>query len=313
MADELHSKLMLARALRRLASARGGTSTAVAAATMATSSRELVELIDVDANLTHDKLFFEAEKHIEIAQSQGVAGFVVPGTTLNLSLKARELSAKHPGVIYPTLGIHPYEAKNDCQSVHLLAQNLELPGEPKFCAVGECGLDFSDGFPSKDVQIPVFRAQVAMAVAHNMPLFLHERAAISEFLEILDEYKPMPERVLIHCFTGPLDDLRAYVKRGYFISISGMVCGSRGKPLRAAISAAKIPLSRIMIETDCPYMGFKNCRLPGYGDNRTSPNVPSALPLVLEQLSKCMGTSIEILAKKSTENARVFFGLHKQL
>ena len=266
------------------------------------------EIMDADANLTHPKLLEEIDVHMQRAKDVGVCGFIVPGTTVKSSLLAHSLSKQFSG-IFPTLGIHPYSAAEELGEVAALKAHIQ-DGDLNFFAIGECGLDYTEGFPSKDAQLEVFRPQVQLAVATGMPLFLHERLAFDDFVRVLDEYRPAPERVLIHCFTGNSAELAEYVARGYYISLSGLLCNSkRGESLRAAVKATRIPLTRIMIETDAPYLGFKNCRAGYSMSKKTFPNVPSALPFVLDALAACMNVPAHELAIHTLENTKRFLGI----
>jgi TatD DNase family protein len=192
-------------------------------------------------------------------------------------------------------------------------------------AIGECGLDVTEGFPPLDQQIPWFQAQVRWAQQLQMPLFVHERNAFHETTKLL-QHTSVP--VLIHCFTGTPSECQHYVERGYSISVSGHVCKPAGQSVRDCLSQRLIPWDKLMIETDAPYMGFESCRTHYLAKHNnvtakqrkrlskgTYPNVPSSLPLVLQQVVECLNenphyppVTVEHVAKLTTENARRFFG-----
>ena len=130
--------------------------------------------------------------------------------------------------------------------------------------MGETGLDFSEGFPEAAAQLPYFEAQVALACKLNLPLFLHEREAFDPFVEILDRHlldRPTPLPVVVHCFTSSPEALESYVSRGFYIGLTGyLIRKNKADPegpakLKDALSRGVVPASRLMIETDAPYMG----------------------------------------------------------
>lgn len=189
-------------------------------------------------------------------------------------------------------------------------------------AIGECGLDFSDGFPGREQQIVWFREQLKIALEFPKPLFLHERMAHAVFIEMMDEFmasykvkypcQPLIP-MLVHCFTGNARELQNYVERDCMIGVTGHICKpNAGKELREIVS--RIPQHKLVIETDAPYMGFPKCQSLSNVDKlkhkkRQYPNVPMALPLVVEQLALLRNETIQELAQATTLNARQFLRL----
>ena len=133
---------------------------------------------------------------------------------------------------------------------------------PLAVAVGECGLDFNRNFSSKEDQLYAFKQQVKLAVELNKSIFVHEREAHADLIKVLDEVKQedthvvdLP-RIVVHCFTGEKEEALEYIDRGYYIGFTGTICKKeRGAPLRELLPS--IPLDRIMVETDAPFMSFK--------------------------------------------------------
>ncbi|CAM9648966.1 unnamed protein product, partial [Choristocarpus tenellus] len=143
-----------------------------------------VDIVDVDANLLHPALVDDLELHLQVAASVGVKQFVVPGSTVSDSTKALELAREKPNVIYPTAGVHPYNV-GDCGELGAAMEAIAvLAKDPTVRCVGECGLDFSEGFPSEALQLPWFEKQVELACQLRKPLFLHERNAFLPFVEV---------------------------------------------------------------------------------------------------------------------------------
>jgi TatD DNase family protein len=241
--------------------------------------------------------------------------------------------------IRTTVGIHPYHVKDeDCGNVEVSRMQLkELLSNPlhapHIAAVGECGLDTSPGFPPLPDQIPFFQMQIGVACEHNLPLFVHERLAFETCCQLLDEAATNVP-VIVHCFTGTRDECAEYVRRGYYLSISGYVF--KDETLAAILQEGIIPLDKLMVETDAPYMGFAGCRTRYVAkhsatvdtvlnakqrkklSNSLYPNVPSSLPIVFDKVWEHVNigrvrrqepelTRTE-LAQTTTRTANRFFG-----
>ncbi|KAG5189512.1 hypothetical protein JKP88DRAFT_206023 [Tribonema minus] len=268
-------------------------------------------LVDVDANLCHEALAADAAVHIDMARDVGVRQMVVPGSDLADSKAALDLARKYPGILYPTAGIHPYCVK-DCGELEPAMSTLaELLADPLFTCVGECGLDFSEGFPEPELQLPFFERQVQLAVETRKPLFLHERLASRPFTDVLRAANAAPPGLppcLVHCFTGTGSELSVYLQMGFYIGVTGFLLKKpHGNVLRGCLQ--QVPLDRLMVETDAPYLGFPGCRKGHSQPKRQYPNVPSALPLVVQAVADAMGVSALDVAAHSTRNARKFFGM----
>jgi len=262
--------------------------------------------------------------------------------------------------ILTTAGVHPYHAETEPteKEISLLHEYLSSSSSNKddavatrICAVGECGLDYSEGFPSRESQLAWFRVQVKLAVQYKKPLFIHERLAHEDLLKVLDEEindnnnnddketattNTVP--IIVHCFTGTREHCETYMKRGYYVSVSGFICKKNGDEVGRCIADGIIPLDRLMIETDAPYMGFDGCRDEFLKLRETTqnwngkkrkklyksiyPNVPSALNLVLdkvvqllllqqqqrEDLDNVNTINKDEVARITSENAIRFFG-----
>ena len=281
-------------------------------------------LFDVDANLTHEALQPDLEGHVECMKRVGVVGCICPGSNVDDSVAALKLGRLKPGFIFATAGVHPYHAGGLGRSLTEVEKDLRcLCSEAGCVAVGECGLDATEGFPSLEEQLPVLQMQLRIARDLAKPLFLHVRGAHEEFLRLLqraaDEAGPVVARhpplgvpMLVHCFTGSTSELADVVALGCYISVSGFICKEKaGAELRGALASGAVPLGRIMVETDAPYMGFKGCRLdsPAPDRKKTFPNPPSSLPIVVDKLAECLALPTELVAMETARNARRFFGI----
>eukprot|EP00038_Savillea_parva_P013350 m.210378 g.210378 ORF g.210378 m.210378 type:complete len:200 (+) comp24983_c0_seq1:12-611(+) len=190
---------------------------------------------------------------------------------------------------------------------------MALARRPECVAVGECGLDNADGFPLLDQQMPWFVTQLDVACELQKPVFLHERLAFQTVSDELKSRKDKLPPVLVHCFTGTGDELQWYLDAGCYVGFTGFLLNTkRAAALRASIQSGQvsIPLDRVVVETDAPYMGFKKCRaIEPINPKKTSPNVPSALPRVLAEVASLMHVSVDDLGAATTANARRLFGL----
>jgi TatD DNase family protein len=306
------------------------------------TSRMASALIDVDCNLWHDDLrslqnnqnasMLTILEEDAVCESNVVA-MLSPSSTLHQARMGLEILSSTATTIpiLTTVGVHPYHVNDEGASLEQDVESIkELVTRPFVCAVGECGLDASEGFPPLDDQLPWFRAQVQLAQTHNKALFVHERLAFEETMQILESCT-VP--VIIHCFTGSRDECKQYVKRGYSLSISGYIF--KDTETRVCLEDGLIPLDKLMIETDAPYMGFEDCRV-NYLEkqvdyvaslnskkrkrlqNSIYPNVPSSLPIVLTEVVKLLNDGRakrgEVMLKRdevarmTTENAICFFG-----
>ena len=171
-------------------------------------------------------------------------------------------------------------------------------------AIGECGLDYFRNFSPRDAQLAAFQAQLDIAADEGMPVFLHQRDAHDDFVEILEPMLPRLPRAVAHCFTGEADSLRDFLAMDLYIGITGWICDERrGTNLHDI--ASKIPDDRLMIETDAPYL------LPRTLDPKPESrrNEPAFLTEILRIVADARGQSLEHVARITTENAVSFFDL----
>jgi len=234
-----------------------------------------------------------------------LTGCSVKGSMENLKFIRQNKKNLPDGMLYTTIGVHPHDAKTCGESTISEMRELIKQGGSDVVAIGETGLDYNRNFSAPDVQRKWFEEQVKLACELDMPLFCHEREASADFLSILEKHKP--PSVVVHCFTGTKSELKGYISRGYYIGLTGFICKpQRGKDLRQF--ANLIPLDRLMVETDSPYMGFKEKRLGNCLGRR---NESLVIPFILESISKCYSGKfrIEEIAEATWRNTNVFFRL----
>ena len=258
-------------------------------------------LIDIGANLTHDSFDDDLDAVLKRAEKAGVSQLIVTGASLEGSARAARLATKHLQ-LFATAGIHPHHAEET--TTDSLTQIMELSGLPKVKAIGETGLDFYRDFSPRRVQIASFEAHIEIAIQTGLPMFLHERDAHPTFAEVLKPYREKLSNVVVHCFTGERDVLHTYLNLDTHIGITGWICDERrGTHLVPLIK--DIPLNRLMIETDAPYLLPRNIK-PKPKSNR---NEPHYLTVVCEAVAGAAGLSFETLAEQTKKNAQAFFAL----
>lgn len=277
-------------------------------------------IIDIGANLGHKRFSHDWEQVVAQAVEAGVKQVIITGTSVRDSHQALQLAKQKPGILYSTgacglerkpvqlshaffsAGVHPHDAKScDEKTIQTLR---ELATNPEVVAIGECGLDFDRMFSPKDVQIHWFTEQMRLAIELKKPVFLHERAAGDDFVMVLNKFpaESLP-RLCVHCFTGDTAEVKRYLNLGCYIGITGWINDDmRGRDLQKAVKL--IPLNRLMIETDAPFLAPKD--IP---DVRISRNEPGVLPQVLRKVAQCMGLEESVVAEATLKTTREFFGI----
>jgi TatD DNase family protein len=248
-----------------------------------------VEPGDVDLLLAVDATVAEARE-------AGVERLITVGTDAATSAQAITLAHRYEGTVAATVGLHPHDAR------HGLDGLVELLDDPahrdQVVAVGECGLDYFYDHSPREVQRAVFAAQIGLAHERGLALVIHTRDAWADTFDVLDA-EGVPERTVLHCFTGGPDEARGCLDRGTYVSFSGIVTFKAAADVRAA--AALCPLDRVLVETDSPYLA----PVPHRG--RT--NRPALVPLVGAAVAEAMGVGVDELAAASWANASAAYGL----
>ena len=253
---------------------------------------------DIGVNL-FCKQFPNPEQIINDALQSGVT-CILTGTDPKENRQINTFINNHQA--YGTVGIHPHNADSTKDKDYLEIENIAKTNN-KIVAIGECGLDFDRMFSTKENQIKCFEKQIEIAETLDMPLFLHERNAVEDFIKVLSHHKEICKKSIVHCFTGNTETLKKYLSMGCYIVITGWICDSRrAKGLRQAVRY--IPLDRIMIETDSPFLTPKNIQ----GLSKT--NYPQNVKYVAKELAMHMRVPENILISKAKENTEHFFSIH---
>lgn len=226
--------------------------------------------------------------------SGAVCGIIENGTTAETSRLAVELAHRFPSV-WAAVGIHPGEAADAVESD--LAVIKQLAADDKVVAIGEIGLDYhyEDCCP-REIQKHWFTAQLELANRLSLPVFIHDREAHEDVYRILETYRP---RGVVHCFSGSVESARELIKQGLYIGIGGVVTFKNAR--KTVEVAAEIPLDRLLLETDAPYLAPVPCR--GHRCDST------LIRHTADTIAALRGISTEELLDITANNARTLFGI----
>lgn len=248
-------------------------------------------MFDTHVNLHGEAFANDLDEVLARARSAGVQRFLAICDRYDNFPAVKAVAEAHPD-IWCSVGVHPHHAKDftGLMSETLIAE----AAHPKVVAIGETGLDFHYGYSAEADQVRSLREHISAARETGLPLILHTREADTLMAEILeDEYAKGSFRPLLHCYTGGEDLCRRALALGSYVSVSGILSFKSAKDVRAVI--AGVPLERIILETDCPYLA----PMPMRGRR----NEPSYLVHVAEALSALMGVDTDTVKRVTTENA----------
>jgi len=252
-----------------------------------------VVLVDTHAHLDVVDSISEV---LERAFKNGVETVVAVSSDLDSSRRTIEISNSFL-TVYSAVGIHPHGAS--CFNESVLAQLANLVSEKRVKAIGETGLDYHYSHSSRELQIISFTNHIGLSIEFDLPVIIHIREAFEDVLNILRKPDFSNARGVIHCFTGDYETAKGFIDLGFFISFSGIVTFKNAENARDA--AKRIPLDRMLIETDSPYLA----PVPFRGKR----NEPAYVMYVAEKIAEIRGTSYEKIAEITTSNAKELFKL----
>ncbi len=252
-----------------------------------------LHLIDVHAHLTDEKLAGAVPAVLDRAAAAGISTVLTVGTDLPTSRAALDLARRYPAV-WAAVGVHPHDASGWSDSA--AAELEELLADERVVALGEMGLDYHYDFSPRDVQRRVFQAQWEMASRLQATAVVHIREAFDDFFALAAS-SPPPPRVLLHCFSGTLDQARRALDLGFDFSVGGPLTYPKNQETRAIFGF--LPADRIHLETDCPYLAPQ--------PRRGKVNEPAFLAMTAEGLAKTRGLPVDTLADSLLANARRLF------
>jgi len=279
---------------------------------------QIFALFDCGVNLTNNKFQQSLDYVIARALAAGVQKMIVTGNRLNTSRSAIVMAKTRPNILYAAVGIHPHFVKDEFTD--RAAETMkELIGAPEVVCVGEIGLDFHRDYSPRDEQKKAFEKQLELACQASKPILVHDRDAHDAVIEILDKFKDQLPTIIIHCFTGTPAEAKAYVARGFYIGITGYVCKEKhGKDLRDAISSGVLPLDKIVLQSDAPYM------IPNLAKADLDPvsealldfcyegiNEPCTLPVAVRCIAKCLDKDVKVVAEATAATAQTVFNFGK--
>lgn len=254
-------------------------------------------LFDTHVHVNAEQFNEDLEEVIERAQEAGVKNMVVVGFDRPTITRAMELVEIYD-FMFAAIGWHPVDAidmtEEDLQWIE------ELSAHPKVVAIGEMGLDYHWDKSPKEIQKEVFRKQIRLAKKVKLPIIIHNREATADIVSILKEEGASEVGGIMHCFSGSAETALECIDMNFYISLGGPVTFKNAKKPKEV--AAAVPLDRLLIETDCPYLAphpFRGKR-----------NEPSYVKLVAEQIADIKQLSVEEVSQATTSNAKKLFGIN---
>jgi TatD DNase family protein len=236
------------------------------------------------------------DEHVARAHAAGVEWMVCVGTDLETSQAALAFADRHPDV-YASVGLHPHDASK----LGVEWEMLEPLAVSDGCvAIGECGFDLFYEHSPRDEQETAFRFQIRLAKLAGKPLVVHARDAWDDTFRVLDD-EGVPERTILHCFTGGPEEALAALERGCYLSFSGIVSFKNADAVRAAARLA--PADRVLVETDAPFLTPE--------PHRGKPNEPALVVAVGAALARARGVETHEIAESTRLNAGLAFGIER--
>ena len=259
------------------------------------------EIADIACNFTSERFDNDLGKVVDKAVANQISKFGLICSRLSDIDKLLGIYNQYSSNMFFTIGVHPHHA-NEINDQYLKklkeAVNLNDPD-----AIGETGLDFFRNLSTYEEQIHAFEEQIKIAIDTNKPLFLHQRDSHDDFIKILRKYSADFNKAVVHCFTGTQKQLDDYLELDCYIGVTGWICDEkRNVELRKTIK--NIPLSKLMIETDCPYLIPKNLQ----EKPKNNRNEPCNLNHIVAEISALMDIDEGILRKETFENTKSIFG-----
>ena len=256
-----------------------------------------MELIETHCHLTFGQLADDVDAVIARSIAAGVTSWITVGTDPVHNQKVIELARKYDNM-YAAVGVHPHDAKDvtgqAIRQLHALAQNK------KVVAIGETGLEFHYDHSPRDKQAEVFKSHLELAQELALPVIIHSRESFDKTMEILHQSGPDLEKVVFHCFSGSPEQAKIVLDAGYYISFTGVVTFRNAESIRQA--AEIVPLDRLMLETDCPYMSPEPMR-------KQRINEPALMVHTAKFLADLKRMDFEDFTKAVTATSKAFFNL----
>ena len=246
-----------------------------------------------DSHAHYDDEAFNADRDELLTRlfSEDICGIINVGCNLETSKNSVDLAQKHP-LIWAAVGVHPHDAEK-VPAIYI-EELKRLSNEQKVVAIGEIGLDYHYDFSPREIQKKVFEGQLKLAKDLDLPVIIHNREAHADTLELLKKYRP---KGVVHCFSGSLEMASEVIKLGMYIGLGGAVTFKNAK--NPVLVAKNIPLDKLLLETDCPYMA----PVPHRGKRCDS----SMIRLTADRIASERGISVEALLSAAKNNVFSLF------
>ncbi len=251
-------------------------------------------MIDTHSHLLSPEFNDDLDSCVKRCIENNVNKVILVGFNKELNERAQKLSLEYKDFFFPTAGIHPEEV----DSLSDLDYLDEFIKNNKVYAVGECGLDYHYTIDNKELQKEIFEGQIKLAIKYNLPLIIHSRDAMSDTYEILAKYRGKCRGVL-HCFSGSKEMALRFIELGFYIGLDGPVTYKNAKEPKEV--AKTIPLNRLLLETDCPYM----TPTPYRGKRNES----SYVIFIAKEVANLRNISYKELEEETDMNARTLFNI----
>lgn len=255
-------------------------------------------MIDTHAHLEGEEFAEDRAEMMSRAQESGVSKILVPSIDLASAQRVIDLCAQYPGFAYPMIGLHPEEVKDNWREVLRELKSLYILHQSQFIAIGEVGLDYYWSREFEKEQLAAFDEQVQWSVETRLPLMIHCRKGQNEIVHLLKQYERELPGGVFHCFTGNEKEAADFLQFDRFVLGIGGVLTFKKSHLPEVLPAA-VPLERIVLETDSPYMA----PVPMRGKRNESAYVR----FVLEKLAESYGVSVEQTERITDQNVERIF------
>jgi len=249
-----------------------------------------MQLTDTHCHIHESSYPLASRDVLARAHEAGVTRMICVGTNEKSSEEAAAFAQNHEGV-YFSIGVHPHDTKDGWEKLEALTK------APKLVAVGEIGLDYFYTHSPREVQLAALEAQLDLALQHDLPVIFHVREAFADFWPVFDNFKGIKGE--LHSFTDTLEHLEQALKRGLFIGVNGISTFTKSEAQRAMF--ASIPLERLLLETDAPFL------TPA--PFRGKVNEPAFVRQIAEFHAQVRDISLDQIAHVSTANAQTLFKL----
>ncbi|MEA3494332.1 MAG: TatD family hydrolase [Candidatus Margulisiibacteriota bacterium] len=253
--------------------------------------------IDTHTHLTFPEYKIDLPEVIERAKKVNIEAIINIALDEEAVKNSLKIAEEYPGYVFNAAGIHPHDSSTWTEAIH--DRIRKLAEDKKIIAIGEIGLDYHYKLSPIETQKEVFRKFLQLSQELDLPAVIHSREASKDTMMIIHEENQGKLKGVLHCFSGDMDLAREALGIGLLVSFTGNITFPKAETIRNA--AKEIPLDRIMIETDCPFLAPQ-----AYRGKR---NEPSYVIKVAEQIAEVKGISVEEAALKTTKNAKEFFAI----